>query len=116
MSSTDAVAAVERVLAAGGEADEVLRAVAAALHEECGYAWAGISFVEEDGLVLGPHAGSPRPEERLRVPVAYRGDPVAELVVDGADEAELPALERVAELVAAHCLVGWDTGGEPWKA
>jgi hypothetical protein len=24
-------------------------------------------------------------------------------------------LERVADLVADHCLVGWDTGGEMWE-
>ena len=23
-------------------------------------------------------------------------------------------LERLAALLAAHCLVGWDTGGVPW--
>jgi hypothetical protein len=24
-------------------------------------------------------------------------------------------LRRVAVLVSAHCLVGWDTGGVPWS-
>jgi hypothetical protein len=38
---------------------------------------------------------------------------VAELVVDGCND---PAtLTRVAELISAHCLVGWDTGGQPWR-
>jgi putative methionine-R-sulfoxide reductase with GAF domain len=23
-------------------------------------------------------------------------------------------LERVAQLISPHCLVGWDTGGEAW--
>ncbi len=26
------------------------------------------------------------------------------------------SLERVAVLVSGHCLVGWDTGGEPWES
>ena len=24
-------------------------------------------------------------------------------------------LERVAVLISPYCLVGWDTGGEPWR-
>ena len=55
---------IERILAAGGEADDALRAV------------------------------------------------VQVLAADGAlDEAEL---ERIAALVSAHVLIGWDTGGERW--
>ena len=26
-----------------------------------------------------------------------------------------PFLDRVATLVSAHCLVAWDTRGEPWE-
>jgi hypothetical protein len=47
--------------------------------------------------------------------VDYDGSRVAELVVDGAAEADRASLNRVAQLVSAHCLVGWDTGGEPWN-
>jgi hypothetical protein len=53
---------------------------------------------------------------RTRVPVRWQGDTIAELAVDGADAADTPDLERVADLVAGHCLVGWDTGGEPWES
>jgi putative methionine-R-sulfoxide reductase with GAF domain len=30
-----------------------------------------------------------------------------------ADDREF--LERVAVLISPYCLVGWDTGGEPWR-
>ena len=62
--------------------------------------------------MLGPEAGEQRPEARTRLPVVYQGDRVAELVVDGCEDR--PFLERVAVLISAYCLVGWDTGGEPW--
>jgi len=35
--------------------------------------------------------------------------------VDGAPPEDAAFLERVAVLVSGHCLVGWDTGGEPWE-
>jgi hypothetical protein len=102
---------IDELLERGDDADDVLRAVVAALVES-GCAWAGILFREEGELVLGPHAGEPRPEERARLPVVFGGDEVAELVADGCrDRAELV---RVAELIAPYCLVGWDTGGVPW--
>jgi hypothetical protein len=46
--------------------------------------------------------------------VSFQGDRIAELAVDGAPEEDRMFLERAAELVAGHCLVGWDTGGEAW--
>lgn len=114
-SPSGALEAVERVLSRGGDADDVLRRVVAALHERGGYAWAGISFVEPGGLALGPQAGEPDEARRLRVPVVWQGDAIAELAVDGAPEDHRTVLERVAVLVSGHCLVGWDTGGEPWE-
>ena len=114
MSSTDgALEAIDRILSRGGDADDVLRSVVAALHERAGYAWAGILFVEEGELVLGPAAGTERPAERTQVPVLFNGDRVAELAADGA--ADRAFLEQVAVLIADHCLVGWDTGGEAWN-
>jgi hypothetical protein len=110
--SADALAAIERVVAEGTEADDVLRAVVAALVEHGGCAWAGILFAEEGDLVLGPEAGEPDPGLRLQLPVVYEGARVAELVADGC--ADTAFLGRVADLIATHCLVGWDTAGEPW--
>jgi hypothetical protein len=105
--------AIEAIVARGGDVDDVLRHVVAALVDEGGCAWAGILFAEEDELVLGPQAGSPDPGLRLQVPVVYEGSRVAELVVDGCDDPT--TLDRVARLIATHCLVGWDTAGEPWQ-
>jgi len=113
-STTGALEAIDRILNLGGDADDVLRQVVAALHERAGYAWAGILFIEGDRLQLGPQAGKPDEERRTTVPVTWRGERVAELAADGAGLEDRPFLERVAVLVSGHCLVGWDTGGEPW--
>ena len=115
MSSTSAALdAIERIIEAGGDADDILRQVVAALHDDAGYTWAGIFFVEEGDLVLGPHAGTSDETHRTRVPVTWQGDRVAELAIDDALEGDRSFLERVAVLVSGHCLVGWDTGGESW--
>jgi putative methionine-R-sulfoxide reductase with GAF domain len=106
------VDAVDRILNRGGDADDVLRAVVAILVERGGYAWAGISFVEGDALIPGPAAGEPDEARRSAVPVIYRGERVGELAVDGPTDEEL--LERLAVLISAHVLLGWDTGGERW--
>jgi hypothetical protein len=105
--------AIEGIVARGGDVDDVLRGVVDALVEDGGCAWAGILFAEDGELVLGPQAGQPDPGLRLQVPVVYEGSRVAELVVDGCDDTAL--LERVAALIATHCLVGWDTKGAPWE-
>jgi hypothetical protein len=114
-SSSSALAAVEEILREGGDADDILRRVVAALHDDAGYTWAGIFFVEEGNLVLGPHAGTPDETRRTRVPVTWQGDRIAELAIDDAPEEDRTFLERVAVLVSGHCLVGWDTGGESWE-
>jgi hypothetical protein len=95
------------------DADDVLRQTVAALAGADGCTWAGIFFVEEGELVLGPEAGEPDEARRLSVPVTWKGDKVAELAVDG--EADRARLEQVAAEIADLCLVGWDTGGEAWE-
>jgi hypothetical protein len=108
-----ALAEIDRVVGEGADADDVLRAVVAALVEHGVCAWAGILFAEDGELVLGPEAGKPDPGLRAQLPVVYDGARVAELVVDGCDD---PAfLDRVAALIAPYCLVGWDTAGEAWE-
>jgi hypothetical protein len=108
-----ALEAVDEILAAGGDADDVLRAVVQVIAAEPDVDWAGILFVEEGALVLGPESGSADAGRRRSVPIAYRGERVGELAADGdADEA---LLAQVADRVAAHVLLGWDTGGETWE-
>jgi hypothetical protein len=114
-TASGALEAVEQILDKGGDADDVLRRVVAALHERAGYAWAGLFFVEEGSLTLGPEAGTADESRRTRVPVLWQGVEIAELAADGPTSAETALLERVAALVAGHCLVGWDTGGEQWE-
>lgn len=105
--------AIESILDRGGEPDEVLRAAVRTLAEEPGIAWAGIAFREGGELVLGPEAGEPDEARRTRVAISFQGSPVGELWVDG--EADPAFLERVAVLVSAHVLIGWDTRGEAWE-
>jgi putative methionine-R-sulfoxide reductase with GAF domain len=113
----EALEAIDRIFEHGGDADNVLREVVAALRDRAGFDWAGIAFVEGERLQLGPSAGT-HTGNAESVPVAYDGRRVAELQVEPAvadDRDKRAFLEQVAVLVSAHCLVGWDTGGDPWK-
>ena len=96
------------------DADEQLRQTVAELAASEGCSWAGIYFVEDDSLVLGPEAGTPDPDRRTTVPVVWRDTRVAELAADGGVEGA--ELESVAAEIADLCLVGWDTGGEVWQS
>ena len=78
MTQAAALATIEAIVDRGGDADDVLRAVVAALHEQAGYPWTGILFVEDGGLVLGPEAGEAGAAARTAVPVSWQGERVAE--------------------------------------
>ena len=59
-------------------------------------------------------------KSEIVVPVRYEDIVVAEIDIDSDEpaafgEADREFLERVAELLSPHCLLGWDTGGEPWE-
>jgi hypothetical protein len=112
MSST-VLEELDGVLAGAGDADDALRAVVALLARQPEIAWAGILFREEGTLVLGPQAGSVDETRRVRTPIAYHGDAVGELAVDGAPPQEL--LDRIATAIAPYALLGWDTRGEAWE-
>jgi len=105
---TGALEAIDRILNRGGDADDVLREILRVLHER-GAPWAAVRFVEEGKLIAGPTIGIETPA--LAVPVVYEGRKVGELEAAVEDRA---FLERVATLISAHVLVGWDTGGELW--
>ena len=111
-----ALQSVERILDRGGDADDVLRAVVAAILDGVPHlTWVGIAFMEEGRLELGPEAGGGDGEEQ-RALVTFEGAPVAELIVRRTETADdRPFLERVATLVSPYCLVGWDTQGVPWS-
>jgi putative methionine-R-sulfoxide reductase with GAF domain len=54
------------------------------------------------------------------VPISYEDIVVAEIDIDSDTPAAFGQedrrfLEHVAELISPYCLVGWDTGGEPWE-
>ena len=111
--SGDTLDRLKSILECEGEADDALRATVASLSEAPGAVWAGIAFLEESRLVLGPEAGEPDEARRARLPISYAGDPVGELWVDGESDREM--LEKVAELISPYVLIGWDTGGEAWE-
>jgi hypothetical protein len=96
------------------DADDVLREAVAELG--AAYDWAGIAFVEEGELVLGPATGPP-PTQTLDVPILYDGARIAELRVAPAEltPEQRASLEREAERLSPYCLVAWDTGGEAWS-
>ena len=103
--------AVDRVLNRGGDADDVLLQVVDAVHRV--YPYVAIAFVEDGELVVGPEVGD-APAEPDAFPISFQGAQVAELRVGGA-AVDRTLLERVATIVSPYCLVGWDTGGEPWE-
>ncbi len=112
MSTPDGVLeAIDGILNRGGDADDVLRQVVAALHRR--YSYVAIAFVEDDRLAVGPEAGH-LPADTEAFPISFQGSLVAELRVGGAPSDPL-LLERIAALVSPYCLVGWDTGGESWE-
>jgi hypothetical protein len=104
--------AIERILNRGGDADDVLRQVVAALSRL--YPFVRISFVEGSALVPGPAHGTASGGSTAW-PVSFAGTEVAQLEVAGCGDDDRTFLERVAVLVSAYCLVGWDTGGERWE-
>ena len=115
MSEAGALDAIDRILNRGGDADDVLREVVRVLPDQvAALTWAGVSFAEAGRLVPGPSSGEPDEHRRVHVPISYRGERVGELAADG--EAGTAFLERVATLISAHVLLGWDTGGERWEA
>jgi L-methionine (R)-S-oxide reductase len=61
----------------------------------------------------------PSTRSEIVVPIVYKGRVVGEIDIDserpeafGPDDRKF--LERVALLISAHSLVGWDTGGVAW--
>jgi hypothetical protein len=104
---------VDRVLSGSDDPDDALRTTVRLLAEEPGITWAGIAFVDGGALTLGPGSGETDEPRRTRTPIVFQGETVGELWVDG--EADAAFLARVAELVSAHVLIGWDTGGETWE-
>jgi putative methionine-R-sulfoxide reductase with GAF domain len=107
------LAAIDAALEASADADDALRETVRILAAQPGVSWAGVSFVETSGLVLGPASGTQDETRRTTVPVAYKDEVVGELQIDG--DADRALLEAVAERISAHVLLGWDTGGEGWE-
>jgi GAF domain-containing protein len=63
----------------------------------------------------------PSTRSEIVVPISYQGRVVGEIDIDSDKPAAFGApdrafLERVALLISAHSLVGWDTGGGAWPS
>ena len=96
-SSSGALEAVERILNRGGDADEVLRQVVDVLHERTG-SWIAITV----DSVVRASAGGERPEDRLRHPIVWQGQTIAELWTSS--DADPALCARVALIVTPYCL------------
>jgi GAF domain-containing protein len=91
-------------------------------HGVCGAAAASgrteiVDDVNTDPRYLACFAST---RSEIVVPIAYQGRVVGEIDIDSDEPAaftddDREFLERVATLISAHCLVGWDTGGVPWR-
>jgi putative methionine-R-sulfoxide reductase with GAF domain len=114
------IAAIDRMVNRGDEADDVLRAVVHVLVGRLDHVlWAGISLVEGDDLVLGPAEGERAAGAQMTVPIEYERRRVGELTLesdasDAFDDEDRQALDRVATLISQHTLVAWDTAGGEW--
>jgi hypothetical protein len=106
-----ALEALDRILDGDGDADEVLGIAVAILAPL--YDAVALDFVEAGRLVRGPAAGEP--VGGLAWPIRFGGAEVARLTVAPFAAEDRAFLERVTTLISAHCLVGWDTGGERWE-
>ena len=62
----------QRVVGEGTDADEILRSTVATLAAEPDVSWAGISFLEDGELALGPSAGHPDEARRTTVTIVSR--------------------------------------------
>jgi hypothetical protein len=113
-----ALAQIEALLEAGGDADDVLRAVLSTIEQRLeDVTWIALQFVEEGQLIAGPTAGQePSDGARLELAVTYEGRQIGRLDAAGQqlDDADRAFFERVSGLISAHTLLGWDTGGERW--
>jgi len=110
---TEPAVEIGEILERGGDADDVLRQVVSSLAARPDVSWAGIAFVEDGALRLGPAAGHEDEAARVRAEVSFQGASVGELWVDGTlSHHELVA---IAALIAPLVLIGWDTDGEAWE-
>ena len=101
MTSSDILAAVERIAARGGDAPDVLQATVATIVDRGGAKWAAVLFNDEGELIVGPHAGAAEPGERRTAPIVFKGADVGQLAVDGLDDQ--PLIERIAALISPYC-------------
>jgi GAF domain-containing protein len=88
----------------------------------CGAAAASGSTEIVDDVQADPRylACFPSTKSEIVVPIRYEGRVVGEIDIDSDrpaafTEDDRAFLERVALLISAHSLVGWDTGGDGWE-
>ena len=77
-----------------------------------------VADVDADARYLACFAST---RSEIVVPISYEARVVGEIDIDSDrpaafDESDRAFLERVALVISPYCLVGWDTGGEPWAS
>lgn len=100
-----ALEAVERILNRGGEPEDVVHAVLAALHAR-GVAWATVQLSDEGRLVDGPSVG--RGPEGIVSAVVFESTKIGSLELSAGDRA---FVERVAVLISPY-VARLESGGD----
>ena len=102
---------VEEIVERGGEADDVLRDVVETLQSRAAPSGPGSRSSRATGSssALRPAESSPG---KLS---GTRSSGRAPRWQSCRRPADPERLAQVAALIAPYCLVGWDTGGEPWN-
>jgi putative methionine-R-sulfoxide reductase with GAF domain len=105
------IAAIDRMVNRGDEANRLLRTVVNLLYERLEHvAWAGISVLGRGELALGPSRGAPTGGSAIAVAIDYDGRKVGEIALES-DEADAfgeddrIALRRIATLISQHAMV-----------
>jgi hypothetical protein len=95
-----ALEAVDRILNRGGDREDVLREVVAALHTRL-FGWVALVTTEGE---LRAEAGERPVVPSLRAPVSWQGTPLGELQAEPRepDDGDRPLLERVALVISAY--------------
>ena len=109
-SVSDPLEALERILDRRRRAGRRPPLDGAGAAEEPGISGRASRSSKRASSCSGRARASRTSRDATRVPIAFQGAPVGELWVDG--EADPAFLERVAALMSAHVLIGWDTRGE----
>jgi putative methionine-R-sulfoxide reductase with GAF domain len=101
VSASELLEALDRIIARGGDPEDVLQSIVTTIVDRTDAKWAAVLVNEDGELVVGPYAGVAEPGERRESTIVFEGAYCGLLAVDGLDDQ--PLIERVASLIAPYC-------------